>query len=83
MKRPAWTVATGVLIVGKLSQVFGSTKEFVGNVRNELKKASWPTRPELAESTMVIIISVIMLAAFVGLSDRVLAMLIRLVVQAG
>ena len=42
-----------------------------------------PTRPELVESTIVIIISVVILGAFVGASDGVLTAVINLLLNAG
>jgi preprotein translocase subunit SecE len=56
--------------------------KFVGEVKVELEKCSWPWDPaqtglkkykELLESTLVVIISVILLAGFVTTSDLVLA----------
>ena len=68
--------------MGKLSQVMGATKTFIADVRTEMKKSSWPSRSELVESTIVIVISVCLLSAFVGVSDTVLVALIRLMVRA-
>ncbi len=46
----------------------------------EMKKSNWPNRGELAESTVVIIITVLLLAGFVGVSDKFLLLLLRLLV---
>ena len=70
-----------MLIVGKLSQTLSATKTFLTDVKTEMKKSSWPNRAELIESTVVIIISVSMLAAFVGVSDYLLVAVIRLMVR--
>ena len=68
--------------MGKLSQAVGAAKTFMTDVKTEMKKSSWPNRSELVESTVVIIISVFQLSAFVGISDTVLVALIRLMVRA-
>src|SRR5471030_1702085 len=56
--------------------------KFIAEVRVELEKCSWPWDPnlhgvkkykELLESTLVVIISVVLLAGFVTTSDLVLA----------
>jgi preprotein translocase subunit SecE len=56
--------------------------KFVAEVKVELEKCSWPWDPaqtglkkykELLESTLVVIISVVLLAGFVTTSDLVLA----------
>jgi preprotein translocase subunit SecE len=48
------------------------SKEFFKDVRVEASKVSWPTRQELRDSTVVVIVSVILISVFVGLVDRVL-----------
>ena len=52
---------------------------FINEVGLELKKAAWPTRAELQDSTLVVIMSVIVLGAFVGLSDLILMRVLHLV----
>ena len=53
-------------------------REFVKDVRVESAKVSWPTRAELRDSTTVVIVTVLLVAAFVGVVDRVLNMAIGL-----
>jgi preprotein translocase subunit SecE len=48
-------------------------RDFVKDVRVESAKVSWPTRAELRDSTIVVIITVAIVSAFVGLVDRVLS----------
>lgn len=50
---------------------------FFNEVGVELKKSAWPTRPELMDSTVVVILSVIALGVFVGISDFVLIKFLR------
>lgn len=52
---------------------------FINEVSLELKKSAWPTRSELQESTLVVIVSVVMLGAFVGLSDLILMRVLHLI----
>ena len=56
---------------------FSRITAFVGEVGAELKKSAWPTRAELVESTVVVIMSVAMLGVFIGLSDLVLMRLLH------
>jgi len=65
----------------KIKNLFLNIRTFFGEVQTELKKSSWPTRSELVESTVVVIVSVVILAVFVGASDLVLMQLLKLVVQ--
>jgi len=48
------------------------TRDFVSEVRVESTKVSWPSRNEVRDSTVVVIISVILIAAFVGVVHRIL-----------
>jgi preprotein translocase subunit SecE len=47
-------------------------REFVKDVRLESAKVSWPSRDELRDSTTVVIVTVLMVAAFIGVVDVVL-----------
>lgn len=44
----------------------------------ELKKVSWPARDEVMASTKVVLVSTIMIAAFLGIVDFVLFKLVDL-----
>ena len=47
-------------------------REFVKDVQLESAKVSWPTREELRDSTMVVLATVILVAIFIGIVDRIL-----------
>lgn len=49
-------------------------RDFVKEVRSELSKVSWPTREELRDSTVVVIVTVLIVAAYVGVIDRLLGL---------
>ena len=57
--------------MNKLTQSIGNLRTFIGEVKVELLKCSWPTRKELFGQSVVVIISVIILGAFVGVCDLV------------
>jgi preprotein translocase subunit SecE len=48
---------------------FQSTRIFVSEMVGELQKASWPTRTELRDSTIVVIMAIILLGLFTSISD--------------
>ncbi len=64
----------------KIFEVPNKFAAFISEVGEELKKSAWPTRPELIESTVMVIVSVIMLAVFVGICDLVLMRLLKIVI---
>ena len=47
-------------------------REFLKDVTVEAGKVSWPTRDELRDSTGVVIVTVLLVAAFIGIVDQVL-----------
>lgn len=64
----------------KIRQFFNSVRSFVVEVGAELKKTAWPTKQELIESTMVVIVSVVMLGVFIGVCDKILIELLDLII---
>ena len=52
---------------------FARFREFIKEVRVESGKVSWPTRTELRDSTVVVIVTVLLVSAFIGVVDRVLS----------
>ncbi|HTJ79040.1 MAG TPA: preprotein translocase subunit SecE [Rariglobus sp.] len=48
---------------------FRSTRIFFGEMLDELKKATWPTRKELFDSTIVVIVAAVILGVFTSISD--------------
>ena len=47
-------------------------REFLKEVRIEATKVSWPTRNELRDSTIVVIVTVLIVSVFIGLVDQLL-----------
>lgn len=45
---------------------------FLGEVKVEMLKCTWPTRTELREQTVVVVVSVLLLALLVWVSDAAL-----------
>ncbi len=68
---------------------------FLGEVKSELRKATWPWEPassnikgfkkykELIDSTLVVLVSMILLAGFVALSDILLKSAVGLITSIG
>ena len=48
---------------------FRATRIFVGEMYAELQKASWPTRQELWDSTVVVIVASALLGLFTSIAD--------------
>lgn len=56
-------------------------KQFLKEVKTELKKVVWPTRKDTIASTTVVVIIVIIIAIFLGLVDLGLTRVIRLILD--
>ena len=52
-------------------------KAFFNDVFAEGRKCAWPGRQELVESTIVVVISMLLLGTFVYCSDQILALVLR------
>ena len=51
---------------------------FLKEVRQELDKVVWPSREELVGSTLIVIITTLILAAFIGVVDFILSFILRI-----
>ena len=52
---------------------FTAITDYIKDVRVEMSKVTWPTRRELRESTLVVIVMVIVISIFIGIVDRALS----------
>ena len=59
--------------------VFSNAADYLREVQMELKKVTWPTRKQTAGTTLVVIILVFIVAAFLGIFDYGLSMLVEAV----
>lgn len=57
------------------------TRGFAQEVSTEVKKVSWPSRQELQESTILVLLTVTILMILTAVVDRVFSMLIELIVR--
>lgn len=57
---------------------FRSTRIFFGEMIDELKKATWPTRSELFDSTIVVLIAAGLLGLFTSIADFSLVQVVDL-----
>ncbi|MGM0601927.1 MAG: preprotein translocase subunit SecE [Bacillota bacterium] len=55
---------------------FGKITKFFRQVKSELKKVNWPNKEEVASNTLVVLVTVISLIAFIGVIDLLLANII-------
>ncbi|MGD9874423.1 MAG: preprotein translocase subunit SecE [Kiritimatiellia bacterium] len=67
--------------MNKLSAAAGGFRNFMSEVWQELRKCNWPTRPELMESTVIVIVSVLIVGVYVSICDVVSQGFLNLVIR--
>ena len=60
--------------------MFGKVQQFFVEVAAELKKVSWPTRQELWDSSMIVLLSSMLLGIFIAITDFTLTHVIKAVI---
>ncbi len=55
---------------------FARLGNYFRDVRSEMKRVVWPTRPEVINSSVVVIVTLIFFAAFIALTDIVVQRII-------
>jgi preprotein translocase subunit SecE len=64
-----------------MTNPFIKVQGFLVEVFSELKKSSWPTRKELVDSTIVVLVSFVVLGMFVATADYVFVRIIRFLLE--
>jgi len=57
--------------------MFKKIAKFIKEVRIELKKVAWPDKDTIITSTAVVLVTMLFLAIFLGIEDRILNLIIR------
>jgi preprotein translocase subunit SecE len=65
----------------RLQTLWGSTVQFLKEVRVELKKVTWPSRNEIIGSTAVVIMASFVVSFFLGFVDLVLQKALALILK--
>ena len=68
-------------IKDRTTGVVDTVRQFLREVRVELSKVTWPTRKDTLASTSVVLVIVILIAAFLGLVDLGLSRLMRILLS--
>jgi preprotein translocase SecE subunit len=58
-------------------------KDYYGECVQELKNCSWPDKPELIQSTVLVIIATLILTGFTLCVDQIAQFFIRMLIGAG
>ncbi|MDJ0802484.1 MAG: preprotein translocase subunit SecE [Desulfobacterales bacterium] len=80
-RRPSAAVKTKSEPGGKVQGWWGQSMQFLREVKVELKKVAWPSRKQTVGSTVVVLVLVFIISAFLGVVDMGLSSLVRLVLH--
>jgi preprotein translocase subunit SecE len=68
-------------VAERLRTLWGSTVQFLREVRVELKKVTWPGRNEIIGSTSVVIVASFVVAFFLGFVDLLVQWALGLILK--
>jgi preprotein translocase subunit SecE len=79
---PTWFMTATLLLKWdkmefSIKEKFESAKQFLREVRTELKKVTWPSRKDTLSGTLVVLVAVFIIAIFLGIVDSGLSNLIK------
>ena len=60
-----------------VKEKFETAKQFLREVKTELKKVTWPSRKDTLSGTLVVLVAVFIIAIFLGIVDAGLSSLIK------
>ena len=65
----------------KPNNLFQKLINFIREARAELKKVTWPNKKQLISSTIVVMITVALVAVFLGIVDLVFSRIVTIILQ--
>jgi preprotein translocase subunit SecE len=65
----------------KIKNVTSSIAGFAGDIENEAKRITWPSRQEAVKSTLAVLVISGIFAAFLGLVDYLFSVGVRLLLS--
>jgi len=71
----------GEKVMSFIKEKFKITKQFLIEVKTELKKVTWPSKKDTLSGTLVVIIAVFIIAVFLGIVDSGLSNLIKVLLR--
>ena len=74
-------IRNGEAMEFSIREKFEGAKQFLREVKTELKKVTWPSRKDTLSGTAVVLVAVFIIALFLGLVDSGLSNLIKWVLK--
>ena len=61
--------------------MIGKAKNFLSDVKVEVKKVTWPSRKDAMGGTMVVVVVVVIMSVFLGTVDTLLSKIIEALIS--
>ena len=61
--------------------MIGKIRNFFLEVKAEMHKVTWPTREELVGSTGVVLMTMVILSAFIGVTDFIVSIAMTMILR--
>ena len=61
------------------SRIMKKITTYLEEVGKEMRKVSWPARPELISNTLVTILATVVISLFIFLTDRVISVVLEVI----
>jgi preprotein translocase subunit SecE len=81
--KPAKTGKPGRAAKPDAPNFFGRVVQYLRDVRSEMKRVVWPERPEVINSSIVVIVTLLFFAAFTFVVDAIVVQLLQLFARLG
>ena len=61
--------------------MFGTIGGFFQETKQELNKVTWPSREELGQATLVVILTTFIMAFYIGVIDAIVSTAMRILIR--
>lgn len=65
----------------EVTAIFPKIRIFIENTMEEMRKSSWPSKDQLLESTLLVFVVFVALAAYCAGIDRILYLIVRYLIS--
>lgn len=64
-------------MISKITNLFEKLQLFIKEVKVEMQKVSWPSKNQITNYTIVVIVAVVILSTIIGIEDKILGWLLN------
>ncbi len=61
--------------------MLAKARNFIDDVKSELKKVTWPSRKETISTAWVVVVIILLISIYLGICDFILAKILKAVIR--